>query len=240
LADFRDICTAALQEIGVLAAGETPSAADADLAFAVGNRMVDQWAAEKLQIHTITRTTFTISAVASYTVGTGATINVPRPVSMAYINEVRLIDTTPNPDMETPLQPLTDDGYAALPQKALTATRPYSWWYNPTVPTGTLYLFPIPTDSGLQGAIYAQQAVQRFASLSTAVALPPGYEEMLVSNLAVRLAAIFEREVHPSLARKAAESQATVKRSNRRITDLSFPSDALIGGGGAWSIYTGP
>jgi hypothetical protein len=237
LADVRDIVTSALKELGVLAAGEVATAADADEGLAALNRLVDQWAAEKLQIHTITRITWTISQVASYTVGTGATINVPRPV---FINEVRLVDTTPTPDMETPLQPLTDDGYAALPQKALTATRPYSWWYNPTVPTGTLHLFPIPTDSGLQGALYAPQPVQRFTSLSTAVSLPPGYERMLVKMLAVELGPSYEKPPDAALVRQAMEAQAAVKRSNRKTMDLSFPPDSLIGGGGWWDIRTGP
>ena len=46
MATVRDIVTAALQELGVIAAGETPSDSDAQIGLSGLNDLVDQWAAE--------------------------------------------------------------------------------------------------------------------------------------------------------------------------------------------------
>jgi hypothetical protein len=166
-------------------------------------------------------------------------INIPRPV---FINHVNLLDTTQDPDHETPLDPLTDDGWAAIAQKDLTSMRPSAWYYNPTFPYGTLSLWPVPTGAGLQGVIYVPTQVSTFTSLETAVSLPPGYERMIVKNLALELLPSYGREPSPALVMQAAASMATVKRANHRLSDMSFDSGALIGNSraGAWDIRSGP
>lgn len=238
MADVSDIVTAALRELGVLAAGEVATADDAQAGLDALGRLQDQWAAERLQIYTVTRTTWTITASdGDYTVGAGANVNVARP---AHIDHVNFIDTSTDPDTEYPLVPLTEDGYAAIGQKALTSKFPSHWHYNPTFPNGVLNFWPVPTASTLQGALYAPAAIAKWTSLSTSVSLPPGYERMLVKNLAVELAPQFEREVGQALILQARESKAVVKGANRRLRDLSFDGGALIqGSGGAFDIYTG-
>lgn len=235
MAEVRDIVTAALRELGVLAAGEVATADEANSGLEELNRLVDQWAGERLLIHRVTRTTWTISATQNYTVGTGGTVNVVRPV---YLDHVNLIDTSADPDQETPLTPLTDDGWAAITQKAATATQPTNWYYNPTFPLGTLSLWPIPSSATLQGALYAPQQVSEFASLDEVISLPPGYRRMLVKNLARELAPSYGRALHPELKEEAIESKATVKRNNFRPSDLSFDA-AVLGGSGSFDIYTG-
>jgi len=234
MAEVRDIVTAALRELGVKAAGEVITADEADSGLEELNRLVDQWAGERLLIHRVTRTTWTISATQNYTVGTGGTVNVVRPV---YLDHVNLIDTSTDPDQETPLTPLTDDGWAAITQKAATSTQPTNWYYNPTFPLGTLSLWPVPSSATLQGALYAPQQTSEFASLDEVISLPPGYRRMLVKNLARDLAPSYGRPVHPELKEEAIESKATVKRNNYRPSDLSFDA-AVLGGNGGYDIMT--
>jgi len=233
--DVRDVVTGALRELGVLAAGEVATADDAEDGRLALNNLIDQMAAERLQIFAITRTTWTITATASYTVGVGGTINVARPV---YIDHVNLIDTAPAPDNEIPLDSLTDDAYAAIPNKAMTSTLPNRWYYNPTFPLGTLYLLPIPTQSLLQGALYAAAAVSEFTSINTTFTLPPGYRMMLVKGLAVTLAPAYKVRLDGGLVAEAREAKGIVKRSNTRISDLSFDLGALIGTSGHYNIRT--
>jgi len=57
-----DIITPALRRIGVLAEGEVPTAAQASDALADLNALIDQHAAERLQIFTTTRTVFSLVA----------------------------------------------------------------------------------------------------------------------------------------------------------------------------------
>lgn len=236
MATVLDEITVALKELGVLAETETPTAEAAADALAALNRMVDQWAAERLQIFTVTRTTWTItSGTQNYAVGTGQVVNVARPV---FVDHINYLDTSPTPDLELPLAQFTEDGWAGLPDKAQTSPQPTSFYYNPTYPYGLISLWPVPTGTTLQGVLYAPQAVAAFATLATAVALPPGYEEAICTNLAVRLAASYEKQIDSTLYERAKEAKAIVKRANRRPMDMQFERSAMVGGG-HWDIRTG-
>lgn len=228
----------ALRRLGVIAEGEVPTYDQANDGLASLNSLMDQWAAERLQIFSITRTTWNISGVIPYTVGLTGTIPIARPV---YIDHVNFIDTSPSPDVEFQMQPLTDDAFAAIAIKGLTSTLPQYWYYNPTYPLGTLTLYPIPTQAGLQGVIYAPTAVTEFAALTTTVSLPPGYRRMLINNLAIELCADYDKEPPAGVVKAAMESLGAIKRANIRLMDLSFEPAALCSSQtGAWSIRTGP
>lgn len=229
----------ALKELGVLGASETATAGEAADALAALNRMVDAWPAETLlnvSFKEPTKTFTMTASVATYGVGpTGGVVLTVRPPTIAHVT---VIDTAATPDIEYPLTELTDDQWAAIPQKLLTSTMPQAWYYNPTFPDGTLHLYPVPTGANLQGAIYAQDPTVVFAATSTTVSLPPGYLRMIVKNLALELAPSYGREVSPVLFKQAAESMATVKRQNTRPADMEFEAAALCQRGGGYNIYT--
>ena len=214
-------------------------AGEGDLALEFLNSLRDQWAAERLQIYESTRTTATLTASqASFTLGSGGNIDIVRPV---YLDHVHFQDTSVSPTEEYPLTPLTEDAYAAIPQKAQTATLPSSWYYNPRFATsrGTLWPFPIPTSSTLQWVIYAPTAVPSFAALTTSLSVPPGYERMIRSNLAMELAPAFGKQIEPWLREMALNSVAVVKRANMRMTDMSLDPGALGHSGvGHYNIYS--
>lgn len=234
-----DICRGALQALGVVGAGDTPSAEDSSIALELLNGLLDQWAAERLAIYFSTRTEVTIVASdGSYTVGSGGDVNIVRPV---YLDEVRLLNNNVTPSIETPLTWLDDQAYRAWPMKTQTNTYPIAWWYNPTFTSsrGTLELLPIPTGSGLEFVVYSPTAIARYAAITDTFSLPPGYERMLRMNLAMELAAPFEREPSALVTRGARESLATVKRANIRPVELQLSCAALIGSNrGRYDIYT--
>jgi hypothetical protein len=214
------------------------SANDGALALELLNGLLDQWSAESLAIYESTRTVkaFTPSD-GTYTVGTGGDVNIVRPV---FIDAINLVNANTSPSIETPLNWLTDPMYQAIPQKDLTNTYPQSWWYDPTFSNarGTLQFWPIPTGSNLSFALYSPTAVARFAALTTAFSLPPGYERMLRTNLALELAAPFEKEPSDWLIEAARESKATVKRANIRPVELRIDAGALIGYSGHYDVYS--
>jgi hypothetical protein len=238
MATAGDVVSAALRELGVLAAGETATADDSADGLSALNRLIDQWAAERLRIYTVTRTVWTLtSGTGQYAVGPGLAVNVVRPV---YVDHVNFQDTSTSPDTEYPLDKLTEDAWAGIRYKAQTSTFPTSWYYNPTYTAGALDLWPVPTSTTLQGVLYAPAAVAQFAALTTAVSLPPGYEEMLVTALAIRLSPSYGRRVSPELREAAQEAEAVVKRANVRLSDLSVDAGALIQGGrGSYDIRRG-
>ena len=111
-------------------------------------------ATEDLTVYTILRTTWTLSTAASYTIGTGATVNVARPTGPMAIDSIGFQDTSVSPTMEYALGPvLTVDAYAAIAQKGLTSVFPQNWYYDPTYTSGfgTLYPYPVPTSATLEG-----------------------------------------------------------------------------------------
>jgi len=225
-----DLIIASLTDIGVLAEGEVPTAAQAQLGFDKLNRMVDRMAADRLTIYTLQGTAFTIVPnQPSYTVGPTGNVNVVRPMFMEYVS---FTDTATTPNVTYILDPYTDDEAASVAVPSLTSTYPRYFWWQPTYPIGKLWLYPIPTSTTLIGAISVPTAVPQFAALTTTVALPPGYASMLVSNLAVHLSGPFGVQVPPSVVLEAQESMALVKRSNQTLQDLSFEPMALIGNGG--------
>lgn len=217
----------ALMAIGVLDASGVPSANDKALALRTGNRLIGAWSTNRLLIYSITRTVWTIvSGTASYTVGTGGTINIPRPHSMQDNGAtVKFIDTTQTPTIELGMTPLTDDTYQAIIQKTYQSTYPTSWYYNPTYtqasPYGTLTFWPVPNVSYLQGVFYSPAAVQQVAITDT-LAVPPEWERFLVTNLAVELKMYFPAAtLSQELIEAARESKGDVERTNLRLVDLS-------------------
>lgn len=236
MATGLDYVTDALREIGILAAGQTPSAEDADDGLTALNDFIDELAAHRLAIYTITRTTWTIaSGTSTYSVGSGQTINRARPV---YIEKIHYQDTSTDPDTEYQMDPLTDDAYANLSQKDLTSTLPGCWYYNPTYPYGTVILYPVPTSSTLQGVLYAPTAVTEVSSLATELSVPPGYRRMFKKNLALDLCSAFDVTPSAQLVNEAAETLSRVKTANLRLMDMAVDSGALAQDYGLWRRYS--
>lgn len=228
MSTVSEACTQALQRIGVLAANETASSTDLSTAFDVLNELQDAWAVERLLIPYTKRTTWTIAAsTTSYTVGTGATVNVARPT---FIDHVTYLDSSLTTPVEIELAPLTPDAYAGYGQKTLTSVYPVYAYYQPTYSaTGTLYLLPIPTSTTLTGVIYTPLALGEFSATSDTLTVPFGYRRFLVTNLALELAPLFGAVPSDDLRQQANEAKAAVKRSNITLSDLSLDAGALQG-----------
>lgn len=246
MATVADAITDALTRLGVIAAGETPSASDMELGFNALNVLQDDWATERLTVPYILRTTATLTAsTTSFTVGSGGNINIVRPV---YPTQINFVDTSQDPDLEMPLHLLTDDEWAAIPQKALTSTLPTSAYYNPTYASGfaTLYPWPVPTSATLLWAFYSAVAVPEFSATTATLSLPPGYRRFITTNLALEMAPMFTnvpQEIMASVMQQAMQSKNNIKRANFRPSDLGFDAGALPNGGGYWSttrFLTGP
>lgn len=240
MATYQDLVNASLREIGVLAAGETPSGDDSKDAQNALNRLIDRWKTERLAIYEIAQTTWTIAANdGQYTVGTGGDVNVDRPV---YVDHVNFRDTSQSPVKEYSLNKLTEDAWSRIGLKTLTSTFPSAYYYNPTYSSGlaTVDLWPVPTSSNLTGVLYAPKPVVTVSNFSSTVSLPPGYEEFIVTNLAVRLAPSYGKQLDAALVVLAREAKSSIKRANKRLSDMSFDAGSLTGQRSLWyDIYRG-
>ena len=232
---WSELFTDSLLDLGVLAAGEVATADDIANCLRAQNRLIDQWQAESLSIYQQGRTTWTIvSGTGTYTLGTGGTINIARPV---YVEHVRVQDTSFSPTVEYQgLQQLSDDDWARLNIKDLQATLPQAYYYNPSFPLGTLTLWPVPTSTTLQGVIYyAGAAVTEVSDISATLSLPPGYRRMIEKCLAVEVAPSYQREVAPNLQMAAMDALNVVKRANVRFNELQCDPSAIVQGTGRWN-----
>src|SRR3954470_16629130 len=216
---YRDLIERALQDIQVIAGGDTASADDAQLGLDRLNDWIDALVLEGLTIPAIVRQTWTlVSGTVSYAVGTASTVAIDRPLSPQAIENIGYIDTSVTPLTEILFgRVLTLAEYEQIPQKALTAAAPTGWYYDPTTgTTGALKPFPIPNVSTLQGVIYAPGTLAEVA-LSDTVSLPRGYRRFFRSNLTVEIAAAFEKPVPPAIQMIADESKSRIKTNNVRM-----------------------
>jgi hypothetical protein len=119
---------------------------------------------------------------------------------------------------------LTQQTYAAIAVKDQTATEWTSVYYNPTFTSsgyGTIYLYPTPTITTNKLVLYFLQPLVEFTNATTSYQIPPGYEEFLSYNLAVRLAGPHSLPVPDDVRLLARESRANIKRNNTKVILLS-------------------
>lgn len=242
MATARQIITGALQDLGVLAGGETASAEDAEDARDALNEMGEALGLERLTLYKTVRTTKTLAAsTASYTIGSGASISLVKPL---WIDRAGLIiDTSASDPNEVKIDVLTDDEYAAITTKTLEASQSSAIWYDhghDSSGYGLIYPLPIPDVGTTQLVLYTPGGeVAEFADLTTEYALPRGLQRALRKNLALEIAPMFEREPSTRLVQQAEHSKAAFKMANVRPLRMRC-DDAIVGRtAGAWNIETG-
>lgn len=231
-----DLITDALRELEVLSAIQTPSGPDAALGLTRLNALLGTWATQRLTIAGSVRQVFPLAAnKATYTMGPGAADwNIPRALT---IQNAGVINTTAN-NVETPLTPLTIDRWAAVGIKGMTTTLPWAFFDDQSVPIGNVTIYPTPTVSTLQIALYIPVALQRFPDLYTQIQFGDGYEAAMVSNLALKLARPFGRPVTPDLMAEAVARLADIKRIYIDKTELTLDPAFTGRPVGGYDIYS--
>lgn len=185
------------------------------------NSMIDAWGLRELTKYMLLRTATTlVSGTASYTIGVGGTINIARPTEIRQAGLI--LDTGAATPVEMPIDVLFDDAYARWPEKTYQSSYAQAIWYdhNWAAGLGRIYPLPIPNVGTTQLVIYTPVAIAQFADRTTTYTFPPGYEEALEYNLAVRLATPFGREIPDFVAHMARVSLAVLKRGNLRLSQV--------------------
>lgn len=226
---WRDVCTAALQELGVYQPSETPAPEDLAYALAKSNRLLDNWNAERAAVYNVGFTTYTLTPMLSpHTIGPSGTLTVPqRPVTVDAANLI-LNNVTPNVRM--PLDLVNDQQWNAISVPTLETTIPTALYYSPDWPNGALYLWPIPTIA--YGLEIETRTVLSQVTLATAISLPPGYLDAITLSLAESLIGQYPRAgVAETLIPQAAKARARIFANNDvapliRTQDAGMPSSS--------------
>jgi hypothetical protein len=206
MATASAIIRRALRLIGAIAASETPSAAEQADALEALNAMLDSWRASSLMAYALRDETLTLTGAASYTIGTGGNLNTVRPVRIdAAYQRIS--------DIDYPLRLASAAAWADLAAKSTTGDVADWLYYEPSHPLGRLYLYPVPSAGVLH--LLTWVPLTAFAA-SDEVALPPGYQDALTYNLAVRLAPEYSRPVTAEVAAVARDAMGKIERVNFR------------------------
>lgn len=215
----RTLITQAMKDLGAIGVNETPTAAEASDAFEVLNQMIGTWRTESLIVYAKAQNVYTypVTGQQSYTIGPTGDFVTDRPVRIdAAYNR----DANDNDYLIYVAKDFKD--YSDLITKNVTANLVTLLYYDPTYPNGTIYLWPTPNTDSYRLVLWTWDTVEEFASLDTVIALPPGYERALRSNLAVELSPRYGREVSNILMKTAIESKAQIKRTNVTIATMKF------------------
>jgi hypothetical protein len=236
-----DLIASSLRLIGVLGSGEpVPQELIADTQFVLQG-MIDSWQAERLMVFTIQISEFPlVPGQQTYTMGTGGNFNTQRPAKIERISVVQL--NNPAQPLELPMMLYTDRDWQSIPVKNITSTLPQAVYDDGSYPLRFLSYWPIPTVA-VNTRIYSWEPLKSFPDLSTTdITFPPGYQEALRYNLAMRLIAEMPGKYNQVMTtvtgQLAIDSLARVKSINIPLIEL-FCDDALVNtSSGRYNIFS--
>lgn len=228
-----DIITAAMQEIGALAAGEAPSNDDQAWVLQKLQRLIDRYNAREMMIYNVNFTLFTLNPPANpldpTTIGPGGDFDTnQRPVT---IESIGLIIDGGTPGVELPLNRRDDDWWANNRIKGLTSTLPTDYYYSPNWPLGSIYFWPVPTASH-QVRLQTRQVLGEFSAYDAAFTMPPAYWDLIVYELAISIGPGFQREASGNLIGLWKAANKAVQVNNISSPRLASDSPTQANGSG--------
>jgi len=209
----RDIITAALREIQVVSASETPDAEDSAWGLQKLQRAVDQFNARRDLIFSVSLQSFTLRANhAPHTIGPGGDFNIPlRPVLIK--GAVFILNGASANPVDTPIHIRDSKWWLDNPLKSLTSQIVTDLYYDPSLTLGTLNFFPICTAANPIRLEFWNSLTQPI-TLDTILAFPQGYWEATVIDLAVRLCPSFEKPVSQDLREQWNRAMRIIEANN--------------------------
>lgn len=230
------LISSSLRLVGVLASGETASAAEANDALAALNDLIDSWSTQNGLIPNKVREVFPlVVGQQTYQMGTGAAdFNTTRPIKI----ENALIQLTGNsPVLEIPMRNLTKDQYAGIILKTITSTFPLHMYADGAYPLDNINVYPVPS-AACSIVLYSWKPLTELAALTSSLSLPPGYQRALRYALAIELAPEFGKQVPEAVIAIAEQAIADIKRINFQPSYLRVDG-ALQAKPAVWDWRTG-
>ena len=230
----NDQINGALRLIGMLAEGETPSAATSQDALLALNQMIDSWSTERLSVFSTQDQVFSWTpGLIHRTLGPSGDFVGNRPILLDDSTYFR----DPASGISFGIKIINQQQYDGIAVKTVTSTYPQVMWINMDYPNIDMYVYPVPTKT-LEWHFISVTELDQPASLSTVIAFPPGYLRAFRYNLACEIAAEFGVEAPPSVARIAMASKRTLKRINNPDDIMSLPY-SIVGTRQRFNIFAG-
>ena len=229
-----DQINGALRLIGMLAEGETPSAATSQDALVAMNQMIDSWNTERLSVFSTQDQIFTWPAsTQSRTLGPTGNFVGNRPVLLDDSTYFR--DAATN--VSYGIKMINQQQYNGIAVKTVTSTYPQVLWINMTYPDIEMYVYPVPLRP-LEWHFVSIEELTQPAVLATTLSFPPGYLRAFKYNLACEIAAEFGVEPSPQVSRIAMTSKRNIKRINNPNDVMAMPY-GIVANRQRYNIYAG-
>jgi hypothetical protein len=226
----------ALRLLGVLAEGETPSAATSQDALTAFNQMVDSWNTERLSVFS------TQDQVFLWPAGVGNQTRTLGPSgNFVGLRPILIDDATyyrdPGTNVSFGIKLINQQQYDGIAVKTVTSTYPQVMFVNNTFPDITMTIYPVPTRQ-LEWHFISVEELSKPATLATELFFPPGYLRAFTYNLAMEIAPEFGVEPSPQVQRIAMTSKRNLKRINNPDDVMSMPY-SLVATRQRFNVYAG-
>ena len=223
----------ALRLLGVLAEGETPSAATSQDALTALNQMIESWNTERLTVFSTQDQVFTWpSGTISRTLGPSGDFVGNRPVLLDDATYFKASN-----GVSYGIKFINQQQYDGIAVKTVTSTFPQVMFTNMTFPNIEMTIYPKPTQD-LEWHFISVEELDNPATLVTNLTFPPGYLRAFVYNLAMEIAPEFGVEPSPQVQRIAMTSKRNLKRINNPDDVMSMPY-AIVATRQRFNIYAG-
>lgn len=209
----QQIIEAALRKLVVLPAGGTANANQLAYGLTDLNSMLIAW--RKFGLTTWARSSATFSLVSgtgSYTVGSGRTVDIARPI--------RLLDAYVTRDgTDIPMRQVAKSDYFGLSDKT-TEGIPSQFYYDQES-SASLYVWPVPDEDDLTMTFDYHVPFTSMVA-ATVLDMPEEWQEAVVYNLALRLGPDVGKPASQGLRDLAKEMLDLAKGSNTEETSVRF------------------
>lgn len=230
-----DLVSEALTIAGIVGDGQSASGMITNATFKRMNRMLAQWQRKRWLIWHLVETALVADGLhggagSPFTVGpappgTAGNFNMFRPDRIEAAFNRQVIPTQPNA-IDYPLEEMKSyEDWANVALKTLGSFPSY-FFYDPAMPLGKLYVWPVPTPAGLYEVhIITKEVLAQFATLGSALATPPEYESAIIFNLARITRVAFRKPADAELNSLARENLNVLRMANAQVPRLRMPDD---------------
>lgn len=221
---ITELSVAAAAAATSLTVESTTGMATSDIIGIVGDDDTVTWTT----ISTIpTSTTLTIASglSAASAIGNNVYTFTSRINKPLRILSMRRVDGGPDEPVTVPLQMLSQEDFFSIPNRTTNST-PNSFYYNPDLSTGKLYLWPRPEDPETYIEFTFERMLEDFDASTDNPDFPSEWLECLTYQLAVRLALPFGKSaLLMTLKPMADEMYQKALSFDTETVSVSFASD---------------
>lgn len=204
------------------------------------NRMMGSWNLDGHKIYSTSIDRYAMNPQqTTYFIGPTGDFVAPRPT---FIYRANVVLVNSSPELHLPVRLLSDAEWAAHVITELPAPWPWQLYNDGAVPDSKLYLFGFPTAKNDLELFTWNQLKSDFSSTTDAVVLPPGYEDAIVTNLALRVKALYPYDAKltglqaSELREDARRSLQAVKTMNMQCVPMASEAANIGGNGGNESL----